>query len=365
MTRDDAEEYTGSLGQIAGGTWRQIAWAARMGIPAALGLTVDEWVTQRLGGYIRLSASERAAAARELTAPEDAGGLGMSQRQAAGVLGVNHGTVSRDLADPGRPVADATRTRPEGPPGPDTRGRPVADATPPAADGAGVTWPGDWHYGAGGGAGTTTAPATPGGGGAGSSHGPEIHQGGPGTPAPGTGGGGAHVGRNSGDNEWYTPAEYIAAATAVMGGIDLDPASSAEANKIVGAADWYGPDEDGLAQPWRGRVWLNPPYAQPLVDRFCLRLAREYAAGQVTEACILVNNATETSWFQALLAPAAAVCFPRGRVKFWHPRKTAVPLQGQAVIYLGDCPQSFRIEFIRFGPVMLSAAATLDAAAVP
>ncbi len=27
MKREDAEEFTQSLGQILGGTWRQIAWA--------------------------------------------------------------------------------------------------------------------------------------------------------------------------------------------------------------------------------------------------------------------------------------------------------------------------------------------------
>lgn len=160
---------------------------------------------------------------------------------------------------------------------------------------------------------------------------------------------GAHVGANSGDNEWYTPAGYIKAAVAVMGAVDLDPASSAEANAIVGAAEFFTEEDDGLSEEWHGRVWMNPPYARPLIDRFCERLAECHAAGDVTEACVLVNNATETAWFHSLAAQATAMCFPRGRVKFWHPRKDSVPLQGQTVIYMGARVAEFRAEFSQFG----------------
>lgn len=159
----------------------------------------------------------------------------------------------------------------------------------------------------------------------------------------------AHVGNNSGDNEWYTPAPYIEAARAIMGSIDLDPASSDVANTVVGASAYFTAQDDGLSQDWHGRIWMNPPYAQPLVSQFCAKLRDEYDAGNVTGAIVLVNNATETAWFQRIIGAASAVCFPLARVKFWAPDRVAAPLQGQAVVYLGNDPAAFIREFAAFG----------------
>lgn len=161
-----------------------------------------------------------------------------------------------------------------------------------------------------------------------------------------------HVSNNSGENEWYTPEIYIEAARNVMGGIDLDPATSEVANRTVKASTYFTAQDDGLTRDWPiGRIWMNPPYAQPLMGQFAEKMAKEVERG--SESVVLVNNATETVWFQRMAGVCSAICFPRGRIRFLDPEgNPGAPLQGQAIIYSGPNFEKFQSEFENFGLVV-------------
>ena len=163
-----------------------------------------------------------------------------------------------------------------------------------------------------------------------------------------------HVSFNTGKNEWYTPPVYIEAARQVMGGIDIDPASSHKANEAVKAPKYYTVEDDGRRQPWLGNVWMNPPYAQPLISDFCDLLVKKYKDGEVQQACVLVNNATETLFYQNMLKECAGVCFIKGRVKFVDEqgKESGAPLQGQTVLYFGNQHHQFAEMFQAFGVIL-------------
>lgn len=160
------------------------------------------------------------------------------------------------------------------------------------------------------------------------------------------------VANNTGNNEWYTPPAIIEAAREVLGGFDLDPASSEIANATVQAPLFYTAETDGLAQDWPiGRIWCNPPYATGLIGRFATRLAAEFRRGST--GIVLTNNATETAWFQELAGVSSAICFPLSRVRFLRPEGEAgAPLQGQAIFYSGEDADGFAERFAAFGIVV-------------
>lgn len=160
----------------------------------------------------------------------------------------------------------------------------------------------------------------------------------------------------TGENEWYTPARYIELARSVLGTIDLDPASNNIAQATVKATNFYTAETNGLDKPWRGKVWMNPPYSQPEIVYFVDKLIEEYQSGRCTEAIILTHNSTDTRWFNGLFEKAAAICFTTGRVKFVSPKgEFAAPAMGQAFTYFGPHPEHFTEAFSEIGNVVVPA----------
>lgn len=165
------------------------------------------------------------------------------------------------------------------------------------------------------------------------------------------------------NNEWYTPAKYIEAARTVMGGIDLDPASCELANQTVKAERYFSQEDDGLAQEWHGRVWLNPPFSttmkrfggawqgQSIAGLFMAKLANEYQTGEVEQAILLTKADPKQNWFHRLWD--YPICFAYDRVYFNRPIGNPCRHQfGTAFVYLGPHEQAFTEQFRQFGTIV-------------
>jgi len=167
-------------------------------------------------------------------------------------------------------------------------------------------------------------------------------------------GGVSHSDFPPGSEQWFTPAGYIERARAVMGRIDLDPASCKQAQKTVQAKAYYSVAQNGLRQKWQGRVFMNPPFSASKIGLFVGKLLDEYQAGNVTEAILLTNSQTDARWFGEIAKHASAICFAQPRIKFVQPDGQArtTGLHGQAFAYLGRNTARFKKEFAPIGFIL-------------
>ena len=129
-------------------------------------------------------------------------------------------------------------------------------------------------------------------------------------------------------DEWYTPKFIIDS----LGKFDLDPcAPSVPLFKT--AEVMYNEFDDGLAQVWNGRVWLNPPYSRPLISKFMRRMT-EHNRGTA-----LIFSRTDTELFQTeVFGKASAVKFLKGRIRFLKPdgKEAGTPGCGSVLIAYGE-----------------------------
>ncbi len=91
---------------------------------------------------------------------------------------------------------------------------------------------------------------------------------------------------------------------------------------------FYTQEDDGLAQPWFGYCWMNPPYGREIGH--WMKKAFESAQGGATVVC-LVPARTDTAWWHDY-ATKGTVRFIRGRLKFGG-HKNAAPFPSAVVIF--------------------------------
>ncbi len=152
--------------------------------------------------------------------------------------------------------------------------------------------------------------------------------------------------------EHYTPQYILDAVIACMGAIDLDPCSNSREIPNVPAARHYAVQENGLVQPWEGRVFLNPPFGHD-VERWFSKLYLEWSAGRTTEAVVWWKSATETAAWKTLTALSCRVCFPSARIRFTGPSGDdgPGPTFSPALFYVGGGPERFEKAFDGIGAV--------------
>jgi len=160
----------------------------------------------------------------------------------------------------------------------------------------------------------------------------------------------------TGNNEWNTPLKYVDSVRRVLGSIDTDPATNLSAQKTVKAATYHTIEADGLNHEWNGRVFMNPPYSRELIGKFTAKFVQELTAGSISAGIVLVNAATDTSWFHLLHEHATAYCLTKGRIAFQRAgdeasSSTKKGQVGSAFFYFGDNPAAFAREFNQYGIV--------------
>jgi hypothetical protein len=153
------------------------------------------------------------------------------------------------------------------------------------------------------------------------------------------------------EDDFYTDGSIVDCARSLFGGIiDLDPASHATANRVVCAKRIYTKEDDGLARPWAGNVWLNPPFSA--WREWAPKVSAEWKSGRVQQMCVLAATRSLTAQiFAPVLRTANAVCIFHGRIAFWGCHATPSPDDGHAVFYFGPDVARFRECFAGLGTV--------------
>jgi len=117
---------------------------------------------------------------------------------------------------------------------------------------------------------------------------------------------------SSATDEWATPQSFYDRLAAEFGGFDLDPCCLPVSAK---APQFYTPEDNGLASPWFGRVWMNPPYGRTIGD-WTTRAREAVDTGHAELVVGLLPARTDTVWWHRDVMESSEVRLVKGRLRF-------------------------------------------------
>jgi phage N-6-adenine-methyltransferase len=131
-----------------------------------------------------------------------------------------------------------------------------------------------------------------------------------------------HAGNASVSHEWETPVVLLEALHTVFGRFDLDPCAPRRTRTRVKARRHLTAGDDGLSTPWRGVVFVNPPYGRELA-RWVAKARRKVELGHAKMVVTLLPARPDTAYWHDQVAGRAVVYFLRGRLRFGDGKQSA------------------------------------------
>lgn len=153
-----------------------------------------------------------------------------------------------------------------------------------------------------------------------------------------------NIQHSSETDQWFTPIEIINRVKEVLGEINLDPASSIEANKRVGAQNIITVEQNSLISEWSGgSIFLNPPGGK-LKNKsnmvlFWQKLMEHKERGLLKEAIFLAFSLEALQSTQGKDCSSIGeftLCIPKKRIAFDKPdgTKGSVPSHSNVIVYI-------------------------------
>lgn len=141
--------------------------------------------------------------------------------------------------------------------------------------------------------------------------------------------------RHHHSNTWLTPPHILQP----LGAFDTDPCAPEENPAWANTPTAYTETDNGLIQPWEGRVWLNPPYGRG-IEKWLQRMAEHTTTGNGSGIALIFARTDTKAWQHWVFPYAHSILWVAGRLTFYTPAGEPGPTSAAAPSALiGYTPQ--------------------------